>query len=142
MNTVFENTGTTTVSLGGDLSPALDFAGKNPLSDMVEEFVELHNRLAPELDRYESLKKQLGAEVALDKSNLPVTLVGYTHVIDYTAPSESLVLRGDAKDYFEVTGDWSSMTVSVTNARKALLPHVLEDLFEKKLGSRRFRRVR
>lgn len=133
-------------SLDEGLNPApnlaQDFAGKNPLSDLVEEFVECHNRLAPDLDRYEALKKQLAGIAALDKSDLPVTLVGYTHVIDYTAPAESLVLVVTPEDYHVATGDWSALSVSITAAKRLLSPHQLSVFFEKKSGSRRFRRIR
>lgn len=120
----------------------VSFAGQNELSDMVEEFVTLYNKLAPDLDRYELLKKKLGAAAALDKSAEPTILAGYTHVLDYTAPAEFLVLKVSPKAYVNATEDWESLTVSITQAKKNLSSHLLETLFEKKAGSRRFRRIR
>ncbi len=115
---------------------------QNPLAELVEEFVELYTKLAPDLDRYEIVKKKLGAAVALDKSSCPVTLAGYTHLIDYTAPAESLVCSVNAAEFIAQTNAWSALTVSVTEARKQLSAAQLAMLFEKKTGARRFRRIR
>lgn len=128
--------------LDSGINAAQVFAGQSSLADLVEEFVECYNRLAPDLDRYETLKKQLGAIAAEDESGLPLTLAGYTHVIDYTAPAKSLVLKVTPEAYHTATGDWSAMTVSTTAARKVLSPQQLVEFFEKKAGSRRFRRIR
>ena len=115
---------------------------QNPLADLVEEFVELYTKLAPDLDRYEIVKKKLGAAAALDKSSNPITLAGYTHLIDYTAPAESLVCCVNVAEFIAQTNAWSALTVSVTEARKQLSAAQLARLFEKKAGSRRFRRIR
>ena len=114
----------------------------NPISDMVEEFVTLHNRLAPDLDRYEALKKELGKLANLDKSLGPIMLEGYDHVLDYTAPPSGLTCRVEPEDFIAITGAWDAVTVSVASARKVLGEEHLLQLFEVKLGSRRFRRIR
>jgi hypothetical protein len=105
---------------------------------LVDEFVALYNRLAPELDRYEALKKLLAAEANADKTPGPVTLAGYTHFVDYTAPNELLVCNTDPESFIDQTSAWTAVTVSVTEARKL----GLLNFFHKKQGSRRFRRVR
>jgi len=114
----------------------------NPIADMVEEFVTLHNRLAPELDRYEALKKELGKLANLDKTNRTMALEGYEHVIDYTAPTATLVCNVGIEEFIGTTGAWDALTVSITAARKVLPEAQVLQLFDLKQGSRRFRRIR
>jgi hypothetical protein len=128
MSAVFEN--------------VIELPVQNPLADLVEEFVALHNRISPDLDRYEKLKKRLAAEVAKDKSDMPVSLEGYEHIIDYTAPSQALDCLVSPQELIDATDSWGSLSVSITNARKFLTEAQLGELFETKLGARRFRRIR
>ena len=115
---------------------------QNPLAELVEEFVELYNKLAPDLDRYEAIKKKLGDAAALDKSDNAITLLGNTHVLDYSAPAESLSCNVTAAEFVTHTQAWSALTVSVAEARKILSTSQLASLFDKKTGARRFRRIR
>jgi hypothetical protein len=114
----------------------------NSLADLVEDFVTLYNQLAPDLDTYEHLKKQLSAAAALDASNKPTSLAGHQHFIDYTAPALSLVCTVSPAEFIAETQAWSALSVSVTEARKSLSEQQLAALFKTKLGSRRFRRIR
>jgi hypothetical protein len=114
----------------------------DPLADLVEEFVELHNRLSPEMDRYEVLKKELGKIANLDTSDGPMILAGYEHLIDYSAPTESLICAVSAREVVELSGKWQALTVSITEAKNCLTPLELGAMFTMKRGSRRFKRIR
>jgi hypothetical protein len=113
-----------------------------PVALMVDEFAELYNKIIVDLDRYEALKKKLGAAANLNKEPGPITLTGYEHSIDYTKAAESLVCSVDPKTFVETVGDWSAITISTTVAKKKLTPEQMTLLFDTKAGSRRFRRIR
>jgi hypothetical protein len=113
-----------------------------PTALMVDEFAELYFKIISDLDKYEVLKKKLGAVANLNKEDGPIVLQGYEHSIDYTKAAETLVCNVDPKTFVEAIGDWSSVSISSTISKKMLAPEQIAFLFDKKPGSRRFRRVR
>jgi hypothetical protein len=114
----------------------------DPIVATVDEFAQLHNQISPLLDRYEALKKKLAVVANAQTDDGPVSLVGSVYIVDFSAPSETTECKVSSQEYFEDTGDWSALTVSVTKARSALDKGSFSQLFESTKGSRRFKRVR
>jgi len=106
----------------------------------VDELAELHEFLAPYLDKYEKLKKAVASTVPLTDD--AYTVSGERFDIDYTAPSQSLKCNVDAKDFIKATKAWDAVTVSVTKARDCLTDEQITMLFTEEQGARRFKRVR
>jgi len=111
-------------------------------SQLIDEFAELHNFLAPHLDKYEKLKKKIQVKVAEDKSDDGVTLTGIKFAIDYSAPAKKLICNVSPRDLVMKVRSWDCVAVSVTAARKSLSEEQIKELFTEKLESRRFKRIR
>ena len=109
---------------------------------LIDEFVELHKRLAPGLDRYEQLKKQLAKQANANDGDGPVSLLGYRHTVDYSVRSQTLKCVVPPQVFVKTTKAWNALTISTTAAKKLLSEEQFEQLFVKESGSRRFRRVR
>lgn len=112
------------------------------LSSLVDEFAELHQRLAPLQDQYEAVKKKLVAFVNADTTDEPITLFGYLYCVDYSAPYQTVECTLTPEELVAATGRWDALSVSTTQARKALTAKQFNSMFVSSPGSRRFRRVR
>lgn len=114
----------------------------DPNKTLVDDFAELYNRIAQDVERLEKMKKQLSKLANADETQGPITLHGYRHSIDYSAFTESLELAVTPQTFARKTKAWDCMTVSVTAARKKLSDEQIAAFFAVKQGSRRFRRVK
>jgi len=114
----------------------------NTNASLVDEFVVLHNMLAPQLDHYEKLKKKIVALANSDKTGDPITLVGINHYVDFSAPTMNRECRVSPAEFVEMTGLWDALSVSVTKAKEYLSEAEMDNIFMLKQGSRRFKRVR
>ena len=110
------------------------------VNDDVDELAELHEFLAPYLDKYEKLKKAVAATVPVTDD--AYTVSGERFDIDYTAPAQQLKCNVDSKDFIKATKAWDAVTVSVTKAKECLTEDQLKMLFTEEQGARRFKRVR
>ena len=115
---------------------------RKALALKIDQFGELYNRLAPEIDRLETLKKELAIEVAKETSDEGVSLIGTKYIIDYSKPKETLVCAVDMKEYIKSTGAYDTLTVSITKAKATIPAPLFGTLFTKVKGNRVFRRIR
>lgn len=114
----------------------------NPEKLVIDEYAELYNKLAADVDRLAKLKKTIDKMAAADLSDYPVSLLGYRHAIDFSAPCVSNICKVSAEEFVGMTGQWDALSVSVTKAKELLTEAEMEELFEKARGSRRFKRIR
>ena len=114
----------------------------DPFKLLVDEFGDIYNRIIGDVDRMEKLKKAIAAKVKEDLSDNPVTISGYRHHVDYTAPVQTNVCTVTPAQFIEITGCWEALSVSVTKAKENLPDSDMQVLFKKERGSRSFKRVR
>jgi hypothetical protein len=108
----------------------------------IDEFASLYNRLAPEIDRLESLKKEIAVEAAKEQAMIGVTLKGFKYELDYSVPRSNAVCTIPIKEYVKHTGAWSTLTISITEARKVLSQEQIDKYFVLKPGARSIKRIR
>lgn len=111
------------------------------LNELIDEFAEVHLRIAQDLARHDALKKKLTGFAAEFDTNEPVTLSSDHYVLEYSAPSQSDKCTLDAQQFIEQTGSWESLSISVAEARKQLPASAFMALFQAVRGSRRLLRV-
>ena len=120
----------------------LTTAKEDLLQRTIDELGELYNRLAPEIDRLETLKKELALAVAKETSDEGLSLIGTKYIIDYSKPKETLVCAVDIEEYIKSTGAYDTLTVSITKAKATIPAPLFGTLFTKVKGNRVFRRIR